>query len=252
MNIKIIFLGAEIRKMNNTEVILESFSLKQELFQNNSDELCREIYAAFCANRTDIIPTIKKTFNTNSSLKKIINSSYVHPNGFYKIPLVEFDQFGPKIRLHIWIPSLLAPKDIYSNIHTHHWGFESIVIIGQIRHITFSEKTGSSYVKYQLDRQPNHGHTLHKHGVCDLSKLNEQQFTAGSSYSLNATDIHQLSPSSQFQVTATLIHQYRHTERLNHVYLPIYENEVVFNHTPNRLSEDDIYQLFRKLNSVNA
>jgi hypothetical protein len=184
---------------------------------------------------------------TESCYTRLLRSSYIHPNGFYKIPLFEFDHFGPKIRLHVWIPNRLTPSDIDTNLHTHHWNFESVVIAGQLRHVTFLEMSGNSHVKHKLTRRPADGHALQAVSTCSLCKSCEQHFAYGDSYSLRAVEIHQLSPSAHDRVTATLIHQHRHTEQQNYVYLPASDNLQSGENTPRRLTESDISILLTEL-----
>lgn len=206
-----------------------------------------EVFSRLCANGAGPLPAVIELLEARANLSRLLESSYIHPNGFFKIPLFESDYLGPKIRLHVWIPHRLTPSAIDTNIHTHHWSFDSFVMAGSLRHITYLEARGTSYNKCRLSRRPSNGHVLHTISKCELHIAEERQIGPNASYSLKATEIHQLFPSIHDRVTATLILQHRHTEYLNHVYLPasvqLEESEIV----PTPITEEDISAVIAEL-----
>lgn len=55
----------------------------------------------------------------------------VHENGFIQLPLTEY------IRLHVWPDGVITRQKTHNPIHDHRFSFESSVLLGTLRHITY-------------------------------------------------------------------------------------------------------------------
>ena len=192
--------------------------------------------------------------NQKSAIGNILKTSYVHPNGFYKIPLIQFDQFGPKIRLHLWCPSKIMPSSPFCNIHSHHWDFESAVLLGFLRHRVFFEQSmfrnGMPYVKYKLCRESDDGHSLSLVGSTLLGVEREDLLEPGARYSLKAYQLHQLEPLALDRFTVTLVHQRRHTEASNHVFHPVGSTPDESSSQPRRVTQSEFSEVLDQLVST--
>lgn len=205
---------------------------------SHSDELILRSFDKCLKDKRALEQFIRESLSSNDRLERLSANSYIHPNGFFKIPLLESDTYGPKIRLHVWTPSRIRPSDPFENLHTHHWDFESLILIGQLQHFIFCETSdqifGMPYDRYSLKRTPQDGHYLIPTRVVLLQKAIETILDARANYSLGCDTIHQVYPVSPTDVTATLILQKRYTRRSNDVYLPTGVTHVSFGSIPRR------------------
>jgi hypothetical protein len=79
-------------------------------------------------SRPDLAQYLQDLMCNDSELKRITSRSYKHPNGFYKLQLLE--QGFSKVRLHYWPIDMLSAEE---NVHNHRWRLASKVMHGTLR-----------------------------------------------------------------------------------------------------------------------
>jgi hypothetical protein len=90
--------------------------------------------------------------NNESHLDFIAAQSYMHYNGFYKIPLINVQNV--KLRLHYW--NSLNNESFEENIHDHRWDFSSLILLGGYTNEIFAEDNdGSEYEEYHYYPREN-------------------------------------------------------------------------------------------------
>ncbi len=128
------------------------------------------------------------------SLQTIARRSYLHPNGFDKIVLIDSQRPAYKLRLHVWLPSeeqkAIAPEDV----HNHRWDFCSHVLMGSLDWEEYV-LTDSGEPRYQYHyRSPGNSDafSLESVGTVRTQRVFETTLPAGLSYRLQHGVLHRV------------------------------------------------------------
>ena len=127
---------------------------------------------------------------TQSSLERIARASYMHPNGFRKLVLSTFED-GARLRVHHWPAD--GPAEA-SNVHNHRWPFASTVVVGSLRStlLTFAEGRDAMQRFVFEPNGPGQEHTMSLVGVATLAVSHLSELGPGSSYVIDARQLHQI------------------------------------------------------------
>jgi len=118
--------------------------------------------------------------------RSLLEASYLHPNGFAKIPLIR-DQDGTVIRLHYWRGGVLQD----TNIHSHRWDMSSRILRGIYRARDFEEsQDGLSVDKFQCAENRNGSYALDLVERTFLRLVTNRTFRPGDHYNMAAGLIH--------------------------------------------------------------
>lgn len=148
---------------------------------------------------TGVIAFINAILLDHKYLSAIAQSSYIHQNGFFKIPLVQEEKFV--IRLHIWIPSVPAKE----TLHNHRWYLASTVLKGNLRSEVWESSVcerDSWYDEYLYTNKNTEPHFLGKVRVALASADTKQ---TGSTYVLAPDILHRITVSPEDGMVATLV-----------------------------------------------
>jgi hypothetical protein len=89
--------------------------------------------------------------------ERVAASSYEHPNGFDKLPVVVLAD-GSKWVLHVWWPSAEARLADHDHIHSHRWNFSSLLLAGALTHTEFvADDDGAELFEYRYESPESTG-----------------------------------------------------------------------------------------------
>lgn len=176
----------------------------------------------------NILKNISATYNLKKILLEIIDSeerlsqlsnhSYLHSNGFDKIVIDSFSEFGLKLRLHIWWNENNHIEE--STVHNHPWDFASHLIVGSYAMKLFREsKTdGEEYLKtfYPTLAKSEQLKPIIETKKVKLSCYKEQTFQANTFYALDHNKFHSVVMPKH--VAASLVLQGKHIADMTTVY----------------------------------
>src|SRR5664279_2670688 len=115
----------------------------------------------------------------------------VHENHYHKL-ILRRDEVGhasPIYRGHIW----LSAPGRGGTVHTHRWGFSSIVLKGEMTTRTFARsETGISFEHYAYN--PDEDPQFSRIGTATLDVVDSCRIRPGECYSLSPETIHQARP----------------------------------------------------------
>lgn len=103
--------------------------LVRELFEGMTIHGIGESYAHRClatVTNADVVDALLALTRNSAWVERVAADSYLHANGFYKIPL--FTSHGARLRLHFWNGATAAEE----NIHNHRWNLASRVLLGTL------------------------------------------------------------------------------------------------------------------------
>lgn len=103
--------------------------LSLNLSKNSAEELFGLVSSARYLK--DLISSI---IMSDKALAQVVNRSFLHVNGVYKIVLAKKSYSEPEIRLHLWEKGNILPTGSnLENIHNHRWSFHSKVLCGSFK-----------------------------------------------------------------------------------------------------------------------
>jgi hypothetical protein len=115
--------------------------------------------------------------------------------GMFRLDIVDLSR-----RLHVWVPSMFARKNV-TTIHTHPWHFNSTIVAGALRNRLFTELTkpedrqrGALYSKLEIVCGPGGGPSGRPRVDTSLFCHNEFSYHAGETYELWSHEIHETIP----------------------------------------------------------
>lgn len=123
--------------------------------------------------------------------------SYTHVNGFVALTVNETGETCR--RIHWW---QAAPVD-RADIHSHPWSFRSTLLLGRLRLVHYREMPHTTprstrLCKYLCASADNQGgYRFDRAGFVNLEPVSDFLIAAGSSYSLERTEIHSVHPIEQ-------------------------------------------------------
>ncbi len=110
----------------------------QSCFSSNpsSTEIMNQVASTLQAfGPSGVRTAIKEMLQDEALLAGVARVSYLHKNGFYKLLLV--DEHDYKIRLHIWMPGVVA----YETLHNHRWYMASTILAGTLHSEIWEESS---------------------------------------------------------------------------------------------------------------
>ena len=131
-------------------------------------------------------------------LSKIAHQSYLHKNGFYKVPLAIHPNFS--LRLHVWLPGTCSLE----TLHDHRWYLASTILTGTLQSEIWQSSVRSDaqfydeYLYVDKDTEPTY---LGKAKVA-MEKTVKRE--AGEAYVLNPGTLHRIIAHGN-ALTATLM-----------------------------------------------
>lgn len=149
------------------------------------------------------------------ALTRIAAASYSHPNGFRKLVLEE-RRDGTKLRVHHWPAS--GPSRT-SNVHNHRWSFASAIMVGALRSTWLTvSRNGDRMQRYTFEpAAAGEEHNLSPSGSDGLAVTHLAEFSSGSSYVVNADQLHRI---EALPGTISLMLSGPAERRWTHVYRP--------------------------------
>ncbi len=148
-------------------------------------------------NQSELINYIENIINDNIKLETIAKQSYIHFNGFVKIPIQKTNN---KItRIHIWKIS-----NEEQNPHSHGWHFRSKIIKGKFINTLFTETLNENlnYNKNIIYLNKNtHSSNIEHSEYVGLSIKSSSTYMKNDVYEINNTDIHTFHPLENMSIT---------------------------------------------------
>lgn len=141
---------------------------------------------------------IRDLLRQKSLLTKIAACSYLQGNGFYKLVLLDEQDF--RVRLHIWMPGIFSQE----NLHNHRWHFASTIITGQLRSEIWEDSASPSlpiYDEYLYVGKEKNPLLIGKASVELIEQITHQ---AGSVYVLPPCVLHRIITGGN-EMTVTLM-----------------------------------------------
>lgn len=173
----------------------------------------------------DLRGYIQYVQNNPTQLQAILESSYIHENGFYRITL--WDNGINKLRLHIWDN---IEGNFMENIHNHRWDLYSNILIGGYRNELYKRvQAGNTYYEYCYQPSADsQAYQLSYIGRSFLELINIDEKHQGNNVFLGHEDFHKVVPltaytasiflSGQPQKTNTNVFSVRQFDQINFSY----------------------------------
>jgi hypothetical protein len=152
-------------------------------------------------------------------LSAVVARSYVHANGFDKIPLITSSHPEYKLVLHIWQGREKQQDVPIEDIHNHRWDFTSLILTGGLIWEQYEHSSSDSllYAEYQY-ASPGNGfeYSLRPIGQTSLECSFRAWLPAGTAYALSHRVLHRVRPAPSC-MTATIILQGRTVQEITTV-----------------------------------
>ena len=144
----------------------------------------------------DLIPEDLILYYLKSDMQNILERSYSHQNGFFKIVL--YKSLTCQIRLHIWEGS----KEIDENVHDHRFHFTSKILLGKYSEEIFEpDKCGIDYFAYEYAPINEKEYSLIPTVNMKLNKVSVNTYNEGQIISRSASILHKVTPQSNVVVS---------------------------------------------------
>jgi len=175
----------------------------------------------FCLQEYSINPSSLKfalSHLSHQNIEAIARRSYLHPNGFVKIVLLESQLPFFRLRLHVW-PSGQT-NVIEEDAHNHGWDVFSTVMAGRISIRNFNVVAGSTHNRFLLNSnlKDNRTYEFLNKGPCSLSESFTATLNAGAYYQSPSHTIHRVHPEDN-ALAATLVLQGISHEQVSSVFI---------------------------------
>lgn len=194
---------------------------------------------AFIRFRSHLAEKLVSLTGDTSTLLRIAQASYRHPNGFDKIVLGSVGN-KYKLRLHVWHwldPSLGHSADV----HDHFWNFSSLVLCGNVLSEVYrpSDQRGTAMEKFALLPRVSGAFALEFRGVEYLEQIRSDALTAGDVHSLSSAQLHRMH-LIQPEYAATLVLQGDRERSNNFVYRTVDSTKSRETHVPRYFTPAEI------------
>lgn len=193
----------------NTQLSSKGFKLLQkkihDLFILNArcDDIMSSVAVALAEfGKVGIKSLLNEILQSPSQLAQLASSSYLHQNGFYKLPLYEAKEFS--LRLNIWMPG----TDSKETLHSHRWHIASYIADGTLVSETWGDAVyvnAPEYVEYLYVNKFTEPIFLDKARV-RLDKIH--RYTAGQVYTLDASTLHRIISQPQTLQATLMCHSF--------------------------------------------
>ncbi len=167
--------------------------------KNSSRKVMKEIAATLQrTGKVGVHAILKEILATPDVFFEISSISYLHKNGFYKIPLFSSGLFT--IRLHIWLAGVQSKE----TLHDHRWNLASVVLDGMLESEIWEENYSPRAKKYDEYLYIDKHTTPILQGASRVSMKKVLTYKAGECYTLDANVLHRIISRGNC-LTATLI-----------------------------------------------
>lgn len=196
----------------------------------------------------DVIELFEACINPASRaiLDLIMQESYRHANGFYRISFPATSSSPVRIRLHVW-PSEQDPgsSEAVPDAHNHKWPFASRVLAGALSHDILHVRLGHGPYEHFRHVDMGYGYEFIRSGRASLDLVRVEVTTEGTAYRMVPETVHRVLPQDG-QYAATLVAE---LERLNDTTDVFAEDNRHGNEQirPQRLRVEEIATEFRRV-----
>lgn len=122
----------------------------------------------------------------DDEMSALARRSYIHGNGFYKIPLVTSPTHT--VRIHIWRGDCAAEE----NLHTHRWPLASAVVHGTLTAEYWADDTSRNGIVYNELMYRNKEDEPTLLGECRIRLEETREHLAGEHYWMMADKLHRI------------------------------------------------------------
>lgn len=191
----------------------------------------------------NLFKALRKATQNENYINSVSNHSYSHSNGFDKFVLDSSDEFGLKLRLHIWWKNNQIIEE--SDIHNHPWDYASYVISGEYEMIVFEAGEGKQYFESTLPTLQEYENNLEVDSRSKFSLIEALRIKCPIStyHYLHHSQLHKITSPKEY--TATIILQGPHINKKTKVL-----NEKKTNKTPFDLNYITNEEVSNKLNII--
>jgi hypothetical protein len=136
--------------------------------------------------RRGLVDCLTAVAESEADLAVLASVSYLHGNGFFKIPLARCESHS--LRLHIWRVGSSAEE----NLHSHRWPFASAVLLGELTCEIWEDGTGDdALIRPEMIYRGN-ASALEPIGDCRVRLKTICRYHAGDRYWLPADGLHRI------------------------------------------------------------
>jgi len=174
---------------------------------------------------------------SHQDIEAIARRSYLHPNGFLKVVLLESDSPFFRLRLHVWLSG--ETNVIEEDAHNHGWDVFSTVMAGRISIQNFDVVAGSTHNRFLLNSKLKKHNTYEflNQGPCSLSDSFTATLNAGAYYESPRHTIHRVHPADK-ALAATLVLQGISHEHASSVFIAAARQPRFSEHPPPLCSDE--------------
>jgi hypothetical protein len=174
-----------------------------------------------------------------ASLSAIIEESYIHANGFYRISFPGTPSSPVRIRLHTWRESW--DKDVQEDVpdaHNHKWPFASRILAGGLVHDILRVRPGEGPYEHFRHVDLGDRYQLLRAGHASLELTSVEVTTAGEEYCMTPETVHRVFPQAG-HYSATLVAELERVRNVTDVFAGT-KRRKAGQVKPRRLSVDEI------------
>ncbi len=157
------------------------------------------------ADRAHLRDALATIVGDQHLLSAVASKSYLHPNGFEKIPLAYTRTPEYKLVLHVWCGGRDAHEP--SDIHNHRWDFSSMVLLGglQWEQYEISASLGHPMAEYRYQSPEGSGsYSLEHVGSSPLHCVLSAWFSERTTYTFSRDALHRADPGTSMSVSLVL------------------------------------------------
>lgn len=175
--------------------------LTQCFFENNSTPVLMQDIEKTLANfgPDGVDFALTKIMQNEQVLSEIASRSYLQGNGFYKIVLIENENFN--LRFHLYLEGNKAQE----NIHSHRWWFASLVTLGTLRSEVWGDSAAINAQRFEEIIYTGKKDSFIPVGDSFLELQGKQTLCRGESYVYPADTLHRVLSNGYEGISATLI-----------------------------------------------
>lgn len=151
-----------------------------------------EVFDALLLSRV-----LREIRSSPGALSQILDRSYAHANGYFKIVLLNRSAEMPvTLRLNVWMSDSSPSEASESDIHNHRWDYASLILCGNFAQELFAAQRGDLRVRrhgYFPSQYPEPYH-LKELEELTLSMIDRRVLRAGDRYAMKWASIHRFVP----------------------------------------------------------
>lgn len=151
----------------------------------------------FGAERVNYV--LAEIVRNEQALSEIASRSYLQGNGFYKIVLIENENFN--LRFHLYLEGIKAQE----NIHSHRWWFASLVTMGTLRSEIWVDSASTDSQCFEEIIYTGKRNSFIPVGDSSIELQEKQSLRRGESYICPTDTLHRVLANGNDSISATLI-----------------------------------------------